>query len=226
MRGVACGTMADPSATVVGGVDWQVAGGDFWVVAGLHGSGKSDFLMMTAGLMLPAAGDYELFGEPLAEFEEDRLRQRLRVGFVFDGGHLFNHLTVAENLALPLRYHQDIGEEELAARVAQWLDAAELLAAADKLPGTLGRSWQKRVGLVRALTLAPELLLLDNPVSGMDSVHTAWWLDFLGRLSAGCELLPDRRPVTLVATADDAGPWRGRARQFARLQDGRLETGI
>ena len=105
MHDVAVGGMRDQSLTVLEGINWRVAEGDYWVVAGLQGSGKSDLLMMTGGLMPPLSGAYNLFGEPMPIFEEARLKTRLRLGLAFDTGQLFNHLTVAQNVALPLRYH-------------------------------------------------------------------------------------------------------------------------
>lgn len=226
MTGVAAVALRDANAIVVEGVDWTVAAGDFWAVGGRAGSGKSDFLMMTGGLMTPLRGSCRIFGDDLPIFEEERLEQRLRLGFVFDGGHLFNNLTVAENVALPLRYHVDSGEEEIAARVELLLAATELTPWAHSTPGTLGRNWQKRVGLARALALSPEVLLVDGPLGGADAQHAAWWLEFLGRLSAGHDLMPGKRAVTLVVTADDLQPWRNRARQFAVLRDGRFDVEI
>jgi len=223
MREVTAGAMNDPAVTVVRGVNWSVAAGDFWVVAGQQGSGRSNFLMMTGGLMLPTEGEYELFGEPLAAFEADRLQQRLRVGFVFDGGHLFNRLTVAENVALPLRYHRELPEAELAGRVKQLLEATGLAGWADSMAGTLGWTWQKRVGLARTLALEPELLLLDNPLGGVDARHVAWWVDTVGKIAAGNWPGTAPRGTTIVLTADDTHPWRGHARQFARLHDGGFE---
>ena len=226
MAGVAAVALRDADAIVVEGVDWSVAAGDFWAVGGRAGSGKSDFLMMTGGLMTPLRGRCRIFGDDLPIFEEERLEQRLRLGFVFDGGHLFNNLTVAENVALPLRYHAESTAAEIAARVELLLAATELTPWMNSTPGTLGRNWQKRVGLARALALAPEVLLVDNPLGGADAQHAAWWLEFLVRLSAGHDLMPGKRAVTLVVTADDLPPWRNRARQFAVLRDGRFEVEI
>ncbi|HSU53452.1 MAG TPA: ATP-binding cassette domain-containing protein [Candidatus Dormibacteraeota bacterium] len=218
MAGVSVGALRDQSTLMAEGVNWTVSGGDYWVIAGLQGSGKSDFLMMTAGLMAPAAGNYTLFGEQMPIFDEARLPIRQRIGLVFDGGQLFNHLTVSENVALPLRYHRNLSAWQANERVQQWLEALELGPWADSTPGALGRNWQKRVGLARALVLEPEVLLIDNPLGGVDFRHINWWLGFLDVLGRGHPLLGGK-PVTLVASTADLRRWRGRARQFAILRD-------
>ena len=92
MNGVAVGSLEDPEATVLEEVNWPVAAGDYWVIAGMHGSGKSDLMAMTGGLMAPRAGRYRLFGQDMPIYEPERLPERLRLGLVFDGGHLFHHL--------------------------------------------------------------------------------------------------------------------------------------
>src|SRR5207248_10938403 len=97
MTDVAVSAMRDASTIVVENINWTVQPKDYWVIGGLQGSGKSDFLMMTGGLMAPPRGSYKLFGEQMPIFEEARLSERLRLGLVFDTGQLFNHLTVAEN---------------------------------------------------------------------------------------------------------------------------------
>ena len=105
MTGVAVSALRDPDTTVAEGINWTVNAGDYWVVAGPHGSGKSDFLMLTGGLMAPRQGQYRFLGEEMPIFEESRLKERLRLGLVFDGGQLFNHLTVAENVLLGREPH-------------------------------------------------------------------------------------------------------------------------
>ena len=221
MEGVSAGSLRDPSLIVAEEVNWNVAAGDYWVIAGLQGSGKSDFLMLAGSLMPPRQGRYRLFGEYMPIFEDARLGMRLRLGLVFDGGQLFNHLTVAENVALPLRYHRDLAPGEAEAAVRDLLEAMELTAWAEHAPATLRRSWQKRVGLARALALQPEILLVDNPLAGLDLRHTYWWLRFLDHLSKGHPLVGGR-PITLVVTTADLRPWEGHARQFAILQDRRF----
>jgi putative ABC transport system ATP-binding protein len=221
MTGVAVRSLKDQETNVLENVDWRVAAGDYWVIAGMHGSGKSDLMALTGGLMPPKAGVYRLFGRDMPIYDEEEMPERLRLGLVFDGGHLFSHLSVAENIALPLRYHRNQGARALRQRVETMLEATELSPWADSRPGALGRNWQKRLGLARALALEPDALLLDNPLGGLDLRHTQWWLNFLGQLSAGGGLSQGRR-MTLVATAEDLRPWRSRASQFAILQEQRL----
>lgn len=221
MSGLSVTAMKDPDRTVLQDMDWSVAPGDYWALAGLHGSGKSDFLMMTAGLLAPTRGEYRLFGETMPILQDSLLSTRLRLGLVFDGGRLFNRLTIAENVALPLRYHQNLTAQEAAERVRAVLEATELAAWADNTPGMVGRNWQRRAGLVRALMLQPEVLLLDDPLSGLDLRHTDWWLRFLGGLAAGHGLFGGR-PMTLVVTTDSLRPWAGHARQYALLKDRRF----
>jgi len=221
MREIAVGSLRDQSLVMAEQINWQVAVGEFWVLAGLQGSGKSDFLMMTGGLMPPIRGAYKLFGEPMPIFEEGRLHKRLRMALVFETGQLFNHLTVAENIAAPLRYHQNLGREEARERIRPFLEAMELSELADSTPGTLGRNWQKRVGLARALVLKPELLLVDSPLTGLDLRHVSWWRGFLESLWHGHQLM-NGRPMTLVVTAADLRPWKDRSTQVAILKNKHL----
>jgi ABC-type transporter Mla maintaining outer membrane lipid asymmetry ATPase subunit MlaF len=168
-------------------------------------------------------GSYRLFGEEMPIFDEARLRERLRLGMMFETGQLFNHLTVAENIALPLRYHRNLSRDEARPEVQRFLESMELASWADSTPGAIGRNWQKRVGLARALVLQPEVLLVDSPLTLLDLRHVNWWLGFLGGLSKGHTLLQGR-PVTLVVTTADLRPWQGRARQFAILKSKQLSV--
>jgi ABC-type transporter Mla maintaining outer membrane lipid asymmetry ATPase subunit MlaF len=217
MENVAVGSMQDPAAEVLKDVNWQVASGNFWALAGLQGTGKSDFLMMTAGLMGPMRGHYWLFGEEMPIYDEHRLSFRLRLGLVFENGQLLNHLSVRENLGLPLRYHHNLTKAEADPVVQQMLDLMELGPWADSTPGALARNWLKRAGLARALILKPEILLLDNPLAGLDLLHASWWLDLLKQLTKPANFVREQ-PLTLVATTADLRPWLDVASCFAILK--------
>ena len=104
MTDVTVGSLIDTDLIVLERVNWKVAAGDYWAVGGLQGSGKTDFMATAAGIMRPLRGTFKVFGQELgAGFEHELMPTRLRLGLVFDGGRLLNHLTVAENIALPIR---------------------------------------------------------------------------------------------------------------------------
>jgi ABC-type transporter Mla maintaining outer membrane lipid asymmetry ATPase subunit MlaF len=221
MTAVSVGSRRDPGSPALDDVNWSVRAGEYWVLGGMHGSGKTDFLAMTDGLAPPLQGSYRLFGREMPATGDQFLSERLRIGLVFDGGQLFHHLTLEENVALPLRYHRDPAAGDPGQIVKTILEATGLSPWAGRLPGTVGRAWQKRAGLARALVLRPEVLLLDNPTGGLDSRHLQWWLDALDQLSAGHGLM-EGRPMTLVVAAEDLRPWRNRAAHFAVLQKRRF----
>ena len=219
MRGITVASLRESSRVLLEDVNWTVRRGDYWAIGGLMRSGKSDLLAVAAGLQQPVRGDALLFGgAAISMAEADHLATRRRVGFVFDGGQLLHDLTLAENVALPLRYHLVPGELEPTERRAALVALTGLEPWADRRPADVSRNWQQRFGLARALALKPDLLLLDDPLSGLDPRDATWWTDTLEALAAGHALL-DGRPLTLVVTGNDLRPWRGRARQFALLQE-------
>jgi ABC-type transporter Mla maintaining outer membrane lipid asymmetry ATPase subunit MlaF len=219
MRRVGISALSDASKVVLEDVNWTVGRGDYWAVGGLLRSGKSDLLYVAGGLAQPTNGEFRWFGESAeALLEDERLAIRRKVGLVFDGGQLLHELTLAENVALPLRYHQEPEEAEPTGRIEALIALTGLEPWAGHRPADVSRNWQQRFGLARALALKPELLLLDDPLSGLDPRDAAWWIEKLEALAAGHPLL-DGRPLTLVVTGNDLRPWRGSARQFALLQD-------
>ncbi|MGH7993570.1 MAG: ATP-binding cassette domain-containing protein [Limisphaerales bacterium] len=218
MREVSIGAMRDVSFVVLEDVNWSVAPGEFWVIAGQQYSGKSDFLMLAAGLMAPVKGECKLFGAETWTFGEAKLAERLHVGLVFAGGQLFNHLTIGENVALPLRYHHDLTPATAAPAVATLLELLELTPLADLTPPNVSDNWRQRAALARALILKPKVLLLDNPLAGLGTRHLHWWLQVLDRLSRGHDWCGGQ-PMTVVVTTDDLRPWRHPSRKFALLRD-------
>jgi putative ABC transport system ATP-binding protein len=211
-------TLHDTTLTVLENVNWSVAPGEFWVVAGQPQSGKSDILMTASGLLLPGHGSCRVFGCETDAFGESQLAERLRVGFVFAGGQLFSQLTIAENVALPLRYQKNLSETEAARVVEVLLEMLELTSFADRTPANLAAQWRERAALARALILKPELLLLDNPFASLSARPSQWLLQFLDQLWHGHEWFGGR-PMTIIASTDDLRPWRHARRKFAVLDD-------
>lgn len=210
--------LRDSGFALVSDVNWTVTTGEFWVVAGLEHSGKSDWLMVAAGLLPPANGSCLLSGKDTRSLSEAELDERLRVGFVSESGQLFNHLTIAENIALPLRYHKNLAPGETAGAIQELMELMELTPLADVTPANVAANWRQRAALARALALRPEILLLDNPLSRLGARHRQWWLRFLDRLWRGHEQLGGR-PMTIVVTADDLRPWQHDRRKFALLHE-------
>jgi len=211
-----------PDSAALEGINWRISAGDYWVVGGLPGSGKSDLLATMAGLYRPLSGTLKLFGSDVAELsEDDFMAARLRIGLVFEGGgRLFNQLSVAENVALPLRYHRSQPGVETGERVKAILDATELTPWAKSTAGRINLARRQRVALARALAMSPEALLLDNPLAGPGLQEARWWRDFLAQLARGHELLRGR-PVTLVVACHDLRPWADQGKQFALLKQKR-----
>ena len=219
MIGVSVGDMANAQRVILENVNWTVLAREYWAVGGLHASGKSNLLATVAGILPPMVGEYRLFGNKFgspSDLERSAARQRL--GIVFEGGRLIHDLTIAENVAMPVRYHQNLGIEDVSDQVQALLTLVGLDKLAGSYPGSLGRNWQQRAGLARALALKPELLLLDNALSGLDPRDSWWWLELLTELSAGHPIM-DGKPMTLIVTADDLSPWRERATHFALLKN-------
>jgi phospholipid/cholesterol/gamma-HCH transport system ATP-binding protein len=209
----------DASLVVLKDVSWTVRSGEFWVVAGPPHSGKSDLLLQAAGLMVPAAGSCRVFGIEAGSFGENQLGERLRLGYVFSDGKLFNQLTIAENIALPLQYHRDLPPSDTAKLAATLLELLELESFANLKPGSVAAVWRQRAALARALALKPDLLLLDNPNSGLTNRHRRWLVEFLDQLWHGHDFF-DRQPVTIVVTTEDLPVWQHPGRRFAVVQAG------
>lgn len=224
MRGVDISDLHDSERIVVRGVNWSVHRGDYWAIGGLHGSGKTNFIFAVAGVLPPARGTYLAFGAELTPgYEQAQIAPRLRIGTIFDGGRLLHPLSIAENVGLPLRYHQNLSVAAATEIIDPLLEFVGMGAQATALPGSISRNWQQRAGLARALIMKPEVLLFDTPLSGLDPREMIWWLDTIDKLAAGHPLL-DGKPATIVVTTDDLRRLATRARQFAVLKNKQLSV--
>ncbi len=221
MQEVQVGSLRPAGPPVLSGVNWSVASGEFWVVAGLAQTGKTDLLMLAGGLVPPLTGSYRLFGRDLRELGEAGLAERLQVAFVPDHGQMFSQLTIAENIALPLRYQRNLDAEEAVREILGLLEMLELLPFAGAWPASLSRDWLKRAALARALVLRPRVLLCDHPLGGLGIRHRRWWLQFLDQLWHGHEYFGGT-PMTVVVTTAELAPWQHAGRRFALLRDGQF----
>jgi phospholipid/cholesterol/gamma-HCH transport system ATP-binding protein len=205
--------------------DWRLLHGEFWVVGGLNWSGKTEWLMTTAGLQPLADGRQWLFGDDLEMLTTpERMAHRRRIGFVFEHtARPFTELNVIENLILPVRYDSQTTPEAVEERLDAVLDLCELQSVGNSFPTELSRGMQRRTGLARALMMEPEVLFLDTPLVGLDPVHARWWMNILQRFHSG-EEFPFATPQTIVVTVEDFRPWVQPARQFALLTGEKLQV--
>jgi phospholipid/cholesterol/gamma-HCH transport system ATP-binding protein len=141
------------------------------VVLGQSGSGKSVLIKCLIGLLETDGGNATLFGKDLATMTKDELNAaRRRVGFLFQSAALYDSMTVRENLEFPLRNSKSISKEEMDAMVLEALRNVGLEDAIDKMPSELSGGMRKRIGLARTLILNPEIILYDEPTTGLDPI--------------------------------------------------------
>lgn len=222
MEHVAVVSSEDPKTPILEEVNWTIAPGDYWAVGGFSSSGKTNLISTASGLLRPLRGVHRLFGIETSRMRaEDFLHERVKIGVVFaEGGRLLSGLSVAENVALPLCYHQNRSLTEVAPQVDAMLRLVDLGDEAGRQATRLPRSLQQRVSLARTLISRPQALLLDNPLFGLDPDQATWWVDFLGRLVRGEEFFGGQ-PMTMAVATSDLRPWLYQARQFAYLNEQR-----
>jgi len=169
--------------TVLDGVTCQVPAGKISVVMGPSGTGKSVLLRHVVGLLYPDSGDVTVAGKSVPNLGEDELLElRRNVGMLFQDGALFSSMNLYDNVAFPLRQHTRKSEREIKAIVMQRLDEVGLSESVTKMPNELSGGMRKRAGFARALVLEPELLLFDEPDSGLDPVRTALLCDLIKQI--------------------------------------------
>jgi phospholipid/cholesterol/gamma-HCH transport system ATP-binding protein len=142
------------------------------VVLGKSGIGKSVLIKCIVGLIQPDSGSLKVFGKEVAEMNSAELNElRTRVGFIFQGNALYDSMTVRENLEFPLRRNKELkNHRKIDDLIAEALENVKLLDAVDKMPAELSGGMKKRIGLARTLILKPEIILYDEPTTGLDPI--------------------------------------------------------
>lgn len=166
-------------------VSFYVRKGECLGLVGGSGAGKSVILRSLIGLEKPDSGKILINNVDITQFDEKQLVEvRKQVAYAFQGGALFDSMTVYENLAYPLRAHTDLNELEIADRIRVQLTEFGLENSTYLYPGELSGGMQKRIGLARAVILHPEIILYDEPTAGLDPYNTKKIQDLILRLKA------------------------------------------
>lgn len=201
---------------VLNGISFCVRSGEAFCLLGRSGAGKSITLKLIDGLIHPEHGIVLVEGQNIPALDPVKLSAiRKRIGFLFQDGALFDSITVAENVAFPLRRHTRKSERDIQSIVQEKLKEVELEGHEKKLPGQLSGGMRKRAGLARALALDPSLLLVDEPSSGLDRITASEINDLLLQLK-------QKSKTTLVVVTHDIIGARRFADRYAVLDGGRI----
>jgi phospholipid/cholesterol/gamma-HCH transport system ATP-binding protein len=204
------------SKVVLDGLDLQVRRGETVVLLGRSGTGKSVILRLLVGLLRPDRGHVQVAGQDLATQSEAELtRIRRHIGMVFQGGALFDSMTVAENVAYGLCEHLRWPEEKIRARVRECLELVDLHNVEKLEPGALSGGMRKRVAIARAIATAPEILLYDEPTTGLDPATT-------NQVNRLIKALQARLSVTSIVVTHDMPSAYAVADRLALLEKGRI----
>lgn len=201
---------------VLDGIDLDVASGETLVVIGKSGTGKSVLLKIVAGLMKPDAGTVTIDGTRLDQADrETMMTLRRRMGFVFQGAALFDSLTIAQNVGLGLSETTRKYDDEIAAIVQERLQWVGLDGQGDKLPSQLSGGMRKRASLARAIAMDPEIVLYDEPTTGLDPVTSEGINDLVISLR-------ERLHVTAIAVTHDMHSAFKIGDRIAMLDEGKI----
>jgi len=201
---------------VLQGVSLEIPTGKIMVIIGGSGTGKSVLLKHIIGLLQPDSGHIYVDGQDICHLRSWELREsRKKFGMLFQGAALFDSMPVGNNVAFPLREHGRMREKEIRSRVKDMLAKVGLHGIEDKYPSELSGGMRKRVGLARALILEPEIVLFDEPTTGLDPIMS----DVINRLIVSTQ---KRLSLTFVIISHDVRSAFRLADRIAFLYKGRI----
>ena len=204
------------SNQILEGVSFRIEKGESVVIIGRSGGGKSVLLKHLIGLLKPDAGDVRMQGESIVPMNErDLLRVRHKFGMLFQGAALFDSMTVAENVAFAFRRDRSLPAEEGARKVAAMLEMVDLPGIESKKPSELSGGMKKRVGLARAIIYEPQIVLYDEPTTGLDPIVA----DSIDHLILRVR---DRLDVTTVVVTHDMRSARRLGQRILMLHDRKI----
>jgi len=208
--------LGEASLRVLKGIDLKVFEGEYVAIIGPSGSGKSTLLNLLGCLDRPTSGEYFLGGDDVSAFDDRRLSRvrNRRIGFVFQSFHLISHLTVHENVELPLFYSR-MSRSARHQRCREVLDQVGLTHRLDHLPSQLSGGERQRVAMARALSNDPAVILADEPTGNLDTATSAEIMELLRRLHAA-----GRTVIVITHDADIAAA----APRRVLLRDGIIES--
>lgn len=183
-------------------------------VIGPSGSGKSTLLRIVGGLLAPSDGRLAIDGKPVPRAERDLVSYRSEIGFVFQLGGLFHHLSARENIALPLRVVHGLSAEEASGRANALLERLGLAGEGEKRPTQLSGGMQQRIAIARAIAPRPRLLLLDEPTSALDPEYTSEVLGLINSLR--------KDNMRFIVVTHELGFARHACEKLAFLHEGRI----
>lgn len=201
---------------VLKGIDYTFERGKTNLIIGMSGSGKSVFLKCMLGLFKPDKGTIEYDGKPYSSFTEEEQRElRTEIGMLFQGGALFDSMTVEENVMFPLKMFTKQRKKEMLSRVHEVLERVNLDGTGDKMPSEISGGMQKRVAIARAIVNKPKYLFCDEPNSGLDP-QTATVIDNL------IQEITHEYDITTVLITHDMNSVLEIGERIAFLKDGKL----
>jgi phospholipid/cholesterol/gamma-HCH transport system ATP-binding protein len=210
--------------TILNGLNLGIPDNMISMILGPSGTGKSVCIKHMVGLLYPDEGDVLVHGESVPNMADDDLfEMRKKFGVLFQDGALFGSMNLYDNVAFPLRQHTDKGEDEIAEICNRRLKEVGLGGAGDKMPNELSGGMRKRAGFARALVLDPQIVLFDEPDSGLDPVRTALLCELIKEIheeNGGCyvvithDIMSARRVAEYIAIL-----WKGRIVESGPAQE-------